>query len=229
MIQRRALGHLNREPLYNTRAVAQQTNVPPDTFRAWERRYGIPRPFRTSGNQRLYSERDIGVVAWLRDRTAEGMTISQAVQRLRLEHPDILRDATSAPEYGGDERAPNASSRLEELQQRLVDALMDFDDFGSDRILDETIAQFSVEEACLSVIRPALCDIGDRWERGEIPAGLEHFATRVIMRRLSLIFNMVGGVSGRGKVVAVCAPGEEHEVGLMMLSIFLGRRNWRVI
>ncbi|RIK38648.1 MAG: hypothetical protein DCC58_16415 [Chloroflexi bacterium] len=106
---------------------------------------------------------------------------------------------------------------------------MDFDDCGSDRILDETIAQFSVEEACLSVIRPALSDIGDRWERGEIPAGLEHFATRVIMRRLSLIFNMVGGISGRGKVVTVCAPGEEHEVGLMMLSIFLGRRNWRVI
>ncbi|NJL05538.1 MAG: MerR family transcriptional regulator, partial [Chloroflexaceae bacterium] len=66
-------------PIYNTKAVSQETGVPADTFRAWERRYGVPRPHRTEGGHRLYSERDIAVIRWLRDRTAEGMTISQAV------------------------------------------------------------------------------------------------------------------------------------------------------
>lgn len=228
MVQRRALGHLSREPLYNTRAVAQQTNVPPDTFRAWERRYGIPRPYRTSGNQRLYSERDIGVVAWLRDRTAEGMTISQAIQRLRVEHPEVFRDAPAQPASTPQPRG-GVGTRLALLSERLVEALTDFDDVTAERVLDEALAQFTIEEACLSVIRPALIEIGDRWERGEIPAGLEHFATRLITRRLALIFNLVSSPSGRGTIVAVCAPGEEHEIGLLMLAIFLGRRSWRVI
>ena len=68
--------------MYNTRAVAQTTEIPADTFRAWERRYGFPRPYRARDDRRLYSERDIGAILWLRDRTAEGMTISQAIQRL---------------------------------------------------------------------------------------------------------------------------------------------------
>jgi len=76
---------LRTEPVYNTRAVVQRTGVPADTFRAWERRYGLPVPSRTSGNQRLYSERDIAVIAWLRDQTRAGLTISQAVYLFRSE------------------------------------------------------------------------------------------------------------------------------------------------
>jgi DNA-binding transcriptional MerR regulator len=66
---------LATRPVYNTRAVVLRTGVPADTFRAWERRYGIPSPVRTDGNQRLYSDRDVALIAWLRDqtRTGEGM------------------------------------------------------------------------------------------------------------------------------------------------------------
>jgi hypothetical protein len=35
-----------RDPIYNTQAVVQLTGVPAPTFRAWERRYGVPRPAR---------------------------------------------------------------------------------------------------------------------------------------------------------------------------------------
>ncbi|HLL49709.1 MAG TPA: MerR family transcriptional regulator, partial [Thermomicrobiales bacterium] len=68
---------LATRPVYNTRAVVLRTGVPADTFRAWERRYGIPSPVRTDGNQRLYSDRDVALIAWLRDQTRTGVTISQ--------------------------------------------------------------------------------------------------------------------------------------------------------
>src|SRR5258707_3552020 len=77
-----SLAHLSSSRVFNTKAVARETGVPADTFRAWERRYGVPHPQRTAGLHRLYSDRDIAIIRWLRDRTAEGMNISQAVQLL---------------------------------------------------------------------------------------------------------------------------------------------------
>ena len=228
MSQHRALGHLGHEPLYNTRAVVQRTQVPADTFRAWERRYGLPRPYRTSGNQRLYSEHDIGVISWLRDRTNEDMTISQAVQRLRLEVPDV-GDANAPVTVARDAKDAARGTRLGALSDRLVKAVMRFDAPAGERVIDEALALFTIEDACVGVVEPALVEIGLRWERGEIPASLEHFATRLVMRRLSAVFTLVAPASGRGSIVCACAPTEEHEVGLLMLAIFLARHAWKVI
>lgn len=50
------------EPVYNVKAMVQRTGIPADTVRAWERRYGVPRPHRTPGGQRAYSERDIATI-----------------------------------------------------------------------------------------------------------------------------------------------------------------------
>ena len=47
MAQPPSLAQLSGAPVFNTKAVALETSVPPDTFRAWERRYGVPRPQRT--------------------------------------------------------------------------------------------------------------------------------------------------------------------------------------
>ena len=40
-------------PYFNLKAVVQQTGLKPDTLRAWERRYGLPTPQRSSGGHRL--------------------------------------------------------------------------------------------------------------------------------------------------------------------------------
>ena len=85
------------EARYNTKAVVTETGVPADTFRAWERRYGTPMPHRTASGQRLYSERDIAIVRWLRDRTAAGMTISQAVRLLASAHVQLRSRMSIVP------------------------------------------------------------------------------------------------------------------------------------
>lgn len=236
----RTFEHLSREALYNTRAVAQTTEIPADTFRAWERRYGFPRPYRARDDRRLYSERDIGVILWLRDRTAEGMTISQAIQRLRLEHPDVFDVPPRGPEAGdavqfatartaGEERG----RRHDDSSSRFVDAVLAFDDGAAGRVLDEALSFFDIEHVCGRVIQPALGEILDRRERGEIPAGLERFATRLVMRRLAMIFSFVNvpvaAGNARGVVMAACAPQDLDEVGLMVISISLARRGWHVI
>ena len=73
---------LSGEPIYNVRAVAQQTGLSAATLRAWERRYGFPTPQRTASGYRLYSARDIQLLRWLKAQLEGGMATSQAVALL---------------------------------------------------------------------------------------------------------------------------------------------------
>ncbi|WP_434422398.1 MerR family transcriptional regulator [Nannocystis pusilla] len=44
---------------YRIQSVAEMTGVSAATLRAWERRYGLPAPRRSSSAYRLYSDRDV--------------------------------------------------------------------------------------------------------------------------------------------------------------------------
>jgi DNA-binding transcriptional MerR regulator/methanogenic corrinoid protein MtbC1 len=70
-------------PMFNTKAVVQQTGVPAPTLRAWERRYALLSPERANNAYRLYSQRDIALIRWLKERIDGGMSISQAVALFR--------------------------------------------------------------------------------------------------------------------------------------------------
>src|ERR1700756_5156497 len=63
-----------------TSEAATMLNVSPNTLRAWERRFGYPKPARSPGKHRLYTH---GEVAALRDALQEGLSISSAVSRAR--------------------------------------------------------------------------------------------------------------------------------------------------
>jgi MerR family transcriptional regulator, light-induced transcriptional regulator len=80
-------------PLYNTKAVVQQTGIPAPTLRAWERRYTFLSPGRADNSYRRYSERDIAVIRWLKERVDSGMSISQAIALFR--HLDEERRETA--------------------------------------------------------------------------------------------------------------------------------------
>ncbi|MEX2315320.1 MAG: MerR family transcriptional regulator [Thermomicrobiales bacterium] len=227
MSERRSLGRLAREPLYNTKAVAQTTGVPADTIRAWERRYGFPHPFRSTSNQRLYSERDIGVIGWLRDRTQEGMTISQALQRLRLENPEAFDDPPAPPSVPADE--PPRDPQAERVLRRLLDAVAVFDSQTADHAIDEALALFSIEAFCARVVEPAMEEIGERGGDDDLSDAIAQFATRLIARRLSPIFTQVLPAIGRGTIVVACPPGAAHEVGSLTLAICLCLRGWSVV
>ena len=85
------LEHYSDIPLYNTKAVVQQTGVPAPTLRAWERRYAILSPERANNAYRLYSERDIATIRWLKVRVEAGMSISHAIALLRHMNKEYQR------------------------------------------------------------------------------------------------------------------------------------------
>ena len=56
---------IDSTPIYNLKAVIQETGLGPETLRAWERRYGLLKPQRSPGGHRLYSQYDIDMLKWL--------------------------------------------------------------------------------------------------------------------------------------------------------------------
>src|SRR5262245_46051867 len=70
-------------PIFNIKAVSHMTGIPADTLRRWESRYGVIAPQRTEGGYRLYSQRDVDTINWLKARLDEGLSISRACEMLR--------------------------------------------------------------------------------------------------------------------------------------------------
>jgi DNA-binding transcriptional MerR regulator len=204
-------------PTYNTAAVELRTGLRPATFRAWERRYGFPKPRRLPGNQRLYSEQDIASIRWLHRRTGEGLAISQAVALLR----DSLSSAVPAvePAVG---RAPTM------LAADLERALVAFDSVAADAVLSEGFTLYPIERVCQEIVEPTLVSIGERWHGGELGVATEHFATTLVRRKLFALLDLYETGRGRGSIFTACAPDEWHEVGILVVSLFLVRRGFRV-
>jgi MerR family transcriptional regulator, light-induced transcriptional regulator len=220
MAQPPLLAQFSTAPVFNTKAVARETGVPADTFRAWERRYGTPQPQRTPGGHRLYSERDIAIIRWLRDRTNEGVNISHAVLLLT----NTLDASAIAMPAGNDE-----ARAIGQLIDEIVRALMNFDSTQADQILSEAFSIYPFEQVLLALIQPAMIDIGERWHRGEINVAIEHFATQFVRRKLASLLSIFEGSAHRATVVVGCAPGELHDLGALLSALFLVRRGWHVI
>lgn len=215
-------------PLYNIKAVEQATGLSSATLRAWERRYGVCAPQRSDSGYRLYSDRDIALLRWLKRRIDEGITISQAVAML------TLRAAPAPTENGnGTYRVP--ADNLQEhpsqadLRRRLTRALLDFDEQNADTLLSESFALHGVETSCERVIAPVLVDLGERWHRGEISVVAEHYATHYLRRKLDGLVNLTPTHSESPTIVMGCAPGDWHEIGLVLLSFYLRRHGYHVI
>ena len=209
------------EPLYNIKAVVQKTGVPADTVRAWERRYGVPLPKRTETGRRLYSDYDVASIHWLRERTLAGMTISQAIHQLRMLGDEAF--AEGPPERDRGPRNPAI------LAADLLDALLAFDEQRASAIVSESFALYRVEDVCLGVFSPVLTGVGERWRRQEATVAQEHFASYFMQRQLAILLQAYAPATARGTIVVSCAPEELHEFGVLMLSVFLVRRAWRII
>ena len=91
--------------------VARRTGVSVPTIRAWENRYGLVRPDRTSGGQRLYSEQDIARINGIRQRVEQGWLVSAAVSQLKREEATGAVDGAPSPRPPASTPLPAAVER----------------------------------------------------------------------------------------------------------------------
>lgn len=228
-------------PLFNTKAVVRQTGIPAPTLRAWERRYDILTPRRGANDYRLYSERDMAMISWLRERVGSGLTISQAIALLRSLEPSRRRGrrtrpvsvaALEAPEAEPATQAEPAASQgitLADLSDDLLRHLAGLNEAGALQVMTQAFAIYSVEDVCISLFTPTLVRLGLLWRAGRVSVTAEHFATSVIRGQLESLYRSAPQTLNAPLALVGSAPGELHDVGAFMLALFLRRAGLRVV
>ncbi|NJL93438.1 MAG: MerR family transcriptional regulator [Anaerolineae bacterium] len=212
------------EPVYNIRAVTQQTQIDPATLRAWERRYDIPKPKRDVQGHRLYSERDIMLLRWLKAQVDASVRIKQAVELLYMHAPQSLDE--HVPVLFG-LRPPSGTFDDEVID--FLDAVRHFDYNRAQHLISYMLSIQAVEEVCLNLLLPAIHQIGVEWEAGNLSLQMEHFASNLIRERLQAMLNGAPPPTRSGRLVVACAPLDWHELAALMLSLIVRRRGWEVI
>ena len=213
-------------PLYNIGVVTRVTGVPIATLHAWERRYGFPDAARSAGGHRLYSEKDIARLRWVKSQVDSGLTVSRAVIAARALEANgrlFLPNESEASQ-----KSQSSRTAFPSLRESLLDALFHHNLPRADQLMGEMLAFYSPEDLTLEVIGPALNAIGEAWEQGHITIATEHLATNYLRHRL-LMWMVTGPTPRSGdSIVLACAPGELHEGSLLMLGVLLRRKGWPV-
>lgn len=195
-------------------ALSRRVSVSPELLRAWEQRYGLLRPVRSAGGFRLYSSVDEERVHAMRRHLEAGVSAAQAA-RLALGEP---------PRDAGDEGSVAGLTRLSTELRAALDRL---DEPGAHAIVDRLLASFTLLTVLRDVVLPYLRELGARWERGEATVAQEHFASNVLRGRLLGLARSWGQGTGPRAVLA-CAPGELHDLPLIVFGLALAERGWLI-
>jgi MerR family transcriptional regulator, light-induced transcriptional regulator len=191
--------------------LSRRSGVSPELLRAWERRYGLLQPTRSAGGLRLYAPEDLARVQAMQQHLADGYAAAEAAAL-----------ATQTTRRGDNEVAtPTAKDEL-------AAALTSFDDGDANAVFDALLARLSIDALLRDVIVPYLHELGERWESGEVSIAQEHFASTLLRGRLLGLARGWGRGIGPLAVLA-CAPGEQHDLGLLAFGLALRERGWRIL
>jgi len=213
-------------PVYTIKSVALQTGIRPVTLRAWERRHDILSPFRSDNRYRLYSDRDIALLRWIKDRLESGISISNVANELHsMIKNGIWPDTIPAAPIVTPGKAANPPS---EYSRQLYEALIRHDEARSGDLLREVHSLFDLSTTFTQIITPALVEIGEAWFSGKIRITTEHFVSAYLRGKLLSLLQAYPSRRNAPYLMLGCAPTEQHEIGSLMLSVLLRSEGYRV-
>jgi DNA-binding transcriptional MerR regulator len=192
-------------PRYRIQAVAEMTGVPAATLRAWERRYGVPRPARTQSSYRLYSEDDVALVRRVRALSAGGLSAAEAA-----------RAALEAVSVGLPETAPQTA--FQAAVARIVDAASNMDPNRLEDELREVLTLGSAMSIVERVLAPSLRSIGELWHEGRIDTAHEHLASEIIGNQIRDLLRLVQPSENHRLALLACFADEAHALPLYVIG-----------
>ncbi len=211
--------------------------VSTSALRAWERRYSIFSPERTTGGHRLYTQEDLKLFWFVMHLRGQGNDLKQIANQGR---EDLLKQATeffdlSAPEKfePAVELVAHEKKRLPVPFHSILDALKNDDVEAAIRALEQV---YALSESALSFADSALdlmVEVGEHWHQGAITVAAEHALTSRLKHMLLGLFYLNNGEnssSEKEQPLVVCAtlPHELHELGLLRVALYLKHWGFRV-
>jgi len=183
------------------RTVCALTGLNPVTLRAWERRYGFIKPVRTPGGHRLYTQEHVDQINRAVAMLERGISIGSAARALR------------------GTVAPSGTDVWAALRNQVIAAIVRFDEVALDAIYQSALALQPVEAVTRKLFIPVLEELGRRWESAEGRVAEEHFFTTYTRNKLGARLHHSRRSAPPHRLVCACAPGEQHELGLLLFAL----------
>jgi DNA-binding transcriptional MerR regulator len=185
------------------RTLSALTGVSTVTLRAWERRYGLLQPARTPTGHRLYTHEHVELIRRVLSLVDQGVPISR------------VRDALTGPE----KPAAGDQDPWRERMERMAGAITRLDEQELDHIYDEALSLHPVEQVTRRLLLPLLERLGDRWQALPGAIAEEHFFAMYMRSKLGArLLHRLRYAEGP-RLMLACAPGEQHEIGLLLFAI----------
>lgn len=197
--------HTATQEQFSMRTFASLTGVNPITLRAWERRYGLIRPTRTAAGHRLYSHEQVERIRRVLALVERGVPVSRVGEQLDAEK-------TGAP-------VPASRDAWREHREQMLAATARFDEAELDRIYDGALAVHPIEHVTQRLLLPLLASLGERWKDLAGAIAEEHFFAGYLRSKLGARLQHRMRYATGPRLLAACAPGEMHEIGLLLFAI----------
>lgn len=199
---------------FSIRVASRLTGIAADTLRMWERRYGFPRPERTGGGSRTYTEEDIELLHLLSRAMKAGYRPGEIVGKSRSELEDILAQvAPGRPEPLVDGALPTVRGLIQHLLADDTEALA--------AELRRAALRLGSKHFVVEIAHPFVTTVGEMWEQGKLEVRHEHLASEVLSTLIRLLISTTEDGLGRPVVLLATLPGEQHGLGLEMVALYL--------
>jgi len=113
-------------------------------------------------------------------------------------------------------------------QQQLVEQLLAFDSTGAEQTIRGILANHSLETVAVQLFPQVIRQLEARWLNGKANLLAQHYAITTLRAQLISMVNATSCECGP-KALLTCAPGDQHEIGLLLLALSLRRRGYAVI
>jgi DNA-binding transcriptional MerR regulator len=201
-------------------SVERDTGIARDTLRIWERRYGFPEPVRNDKGERMYPEIQLRRLQRIRRLLDQGLRPGRVVALSDIEL-DMLEADLCPPTPSND------------LIEQILNILQAADVSGLEDVLSVTYQQQGMQNFIIDTVVPLLQTVGQRWAAGKLQIFEEHLLSVVLNRfinsEISAKQKIAQKTARRPRVLLATLPGEEHTLGLLMVSALLSVRNSYVI
>lgn len=204
------------EPLLSIAAVEQETGLGKDTLRAWERRYGFPRPLRDAAGDRCYPRSLVDRLVLVRRALLAGQRPGRLLALPEPELDALLAQLAAPPPAPARTRGVfEVAGGVAALRSGGAEALRHWLTLGLART---GLATFVVDG-----VAPLTEAVGEAWLAGSIAVYEEHLYSEAVQSVLrSALVPFQTGLEARApRLLLTTVPGEAHGLGLLMAEAML--------
>jgi len=187
------------------------TGIKAHTIRAWESRYNLVPPKRTSTNIRYYDEDDLKMLLNIVTLNENGYKISKIAEM----GPKQIGDLVAQLKMNWN----NDSVQL----LNLSDATVAYDEVTFSQVLSGCVAQMGLVNTMDIVLFPFMRKVGMLWQTGAIDPSHEHFASSLIRDRLIVEIDRVEKpqIESPKRFLLFLPEDELRETGLLFARYLL--------